>query len=78
MNPDFEVWILNFQVWILDFYKNPDFESVFWSLFGSFFLVFPSRRLSVTSDIQIVNSEAYSEPFQTSKMELFTQIVNSF
>ena len=29
MNPDFEVWILNFQVWILDFYKNPDFESVF-------------------------------------------------
>ena len=27
--------------------------SVFWSSFGFFFLVFPSRRLSVTFDIQI-------------------------
>ena len=52
----------------------------------SFFLVFPSR-LFVTFDIQIdlkmkstleANSEAHSEPCQTSKTEIFTKIVSGF
>ena len=56
---------------------------------GWLFLFFPSRRLSVTFDIQIdfknkraltfkTNSEVYSEPCQTSRMELFAKIVNGF
>ena len=58
------------------------------SSFGSFFLVFPSRRLSVTFEIQIdlkiysktleANSEPYSEPIQTSKVKVFGEIVNGF
>ena len=61
---------------------NNSFVTLFWSSIGSFFLVFP-RRLSVTFDIQIditleANSEAYSEPCQTSKMEIYTKIVNVF
>ena len=56
---------------------------------GSFFLVFP-RRLVIcylwysnwfkneTSLTLEANSEAYSEPCQTSKMEVFTKIVNGF
>ena len=68
---------------------NNIFVQLFWSSFGSFFLVFPSRRLSVTFDIQTdfkketsltleANSAAYSELSQTSKIEVFAQIVNGF
>ena len=62
---------------------NNIFVQLFWSSFGSFFLVFPRRRLSFTFDIQIdlkmkTNSEAYLEPCQTSKTEVFAQIANSF
>ena len=51
------------------------------------FLAFPSRRLSVAFDIQIdlkmkfplnANLEAYSESFQTCKMKVSAEIVNSF
>ena len=67
---------------------NNIFIELFGSSFGSFFLVFPSRRLSVTFEIQIdlksysktleANSEAYSEPAQTSKVKVFAEIVNGF
>ena len=43
-----------------------------WSSFGSFLLVFPSRRLSVKNKTSLpleASSEAYSEPCQTSKIE---------
>ena len=52
-----------------------------------FFLEFPSRRLSATFDIQAktvtsltleANSEAYSEPCQTSKIEVVAQMVTGF
>ena len=68
---------------------NNIFVQLFWSTFGSFFLVLPSIRLFGTFDIQTdlkmklsltlgANSEAYSGPCQTSKMEVFAQILNGF
>ena len=69
---------------------NNIFGQTFWNSFRSFFLVFPSRRLSVTFDIQTylkmkhsskvylkANSEGYSEPCQTSKMNVFAKIVTA-
>ena len=44
----------------------------------SFFLVFSSRGLSVTFDIQIDLKIKHSEPCQLSKMEIFAKIVNGF
>ena len=50
------------------------------------FCFFQVEMVSVTFDIQTdktslsleANSEAYSEPYQTSKIEVLTQIVNGF
>ena len=39
---------------------NNIFVQLFWSLFASFFLVFPSRKLSVTFDIQIDSKMKHS------------------
>ena len=68
---------------------NNIFVQLFWSTYGSFFLVFPSRSdicylwysnwfKNETSLTLEANSEAYSEPCQTSKIEVFAQIVNGF
>ena len=66
---------------------NNIFVQLFWSSLSSFCLVLPSRRLSDTFDIQTdfkngtsltleANSEAYSEPCQTFKIEVFARLVN--
>ena len=50
---------------------NKIFVQLFSTLFCSFFLVFTSRMLSVTFDIQIDLKMKHPETRQTSKMEVF-------
>ena len=50
---------------------NKIFVQLFSSSFFSFFLVFLSRMLSVTFDIQIDLKMKHPETRQTSKMEVF-------
>ena len=65
---------------------NNIFDQVFKRLLGSFFLVFPGRRLSNTFEIQIDLKmkhpwkplHKHSELCQTSEIMIFAQVVNSF
>ena len=66
---------------------NNIFDQVFKRLLGSFFLVFPGRRLSNTFEIQIDLKMkhpwkplqlAYSELCQISEIMIFAQVVNNF